>query len=223
MILENRIPINVCWNRGRLKLLYSPFQWITVLNRNLNRIYIRNKQTFPYLKCEIVTVFIRNFINLDIYRGICWRINDPNAAPGNACYIRDSDQLWRILRRQSSSTSHNVAVHSSKAIHAFTRKIWVPPTTETSKTQQECIPVGCVPSAVVTVPGDCLPKGCLPGLCLPARGVFAQGGDVCLPGVCLPAGRVSACQGVWQTPPSPVNSMTDTCKNITLPQLCCRR
>ena len=61
--------------------------------------------------------------------------------------------------------------------------------------KQECIPVGCVPSAtvaagegVVSAPGGvwetggCLPDGCLPsgGGGLP-RGVFARGGEGCLP------------------------------------------
>ena len=43
--------------------------------------------------------------------------------------------------------------------------------------KQECIPLGCVPSAVVAVSGE--------------RGVSAQVGGVC-PGGCLPMGRVSA-------------------------------
>ena len=47
--------------------------------------------------------------------------------------------------------------------------------------KQECILVGCVPSAAVAVrgglPGRCLPGGCLPGEFLP--------GDVCPGGVCL--------------------------------------
>ena len=64
--------------------------------------------------------------------------------------------------------------------------------------KQECIPVGCVPSALVAV-----------GVGVSARGVFAQGdvcpgvsaqGGVCLgsgvsPGVCLPIRGVST-QGV---------------------------
>ena len=63
--------------------------------------------------------------------------------------------------------------------------------------KQDCIPVGCVPSAAVAV--SC---GCLSG------GVSAQGG------VC--PGGVSAQGGVCQTP---LNRITDRCKNITLPQL----
>ena len=55
--------------------------------------------------------------------------------------------------------------------------------------------------AVVAVPGG----GVCPGGWLSARG------GVGLPGGCLPAG-----------PPS-VDTMADTGKNITLPQLCCGR
>ena len=87
--------------------------------------------------------------------------------------------------------------------------------------QQECIPVGCVLSAVSA--GGYLPWGYLPtrdvcqGGCLPG-GVYPGGvspGAVCLGG-CLPKGC---------TPPMdpeadiiPVNRMADRGKNITLPQ-----
>ena len=57
--------------------------------------------------------------------------------------------------------------------------------------------------------GGCLPGGCLPMECLPQGS--PQEGGVC-PGVYTP----------WtqkQTPPSPVNRITDRCKNITFPQL----
>ena len=79
--------------------------------------------------------------------------------------------------------------------------------------QQECIPVGCLPSAVVAVcPGGCLPKavpaqGCVSawGVCVcpggvSAQGVSAQGGG------CL-AGGVHAWRGC--TPP-PVDRRTHT-------------
>ena len=62
---------------------------------------------------------------------------------------------------------------------------------------------------------------CLPGGCLPARGVsarqgeFACQGGVYLRGGCLPRG-VSARH-------PPVDRMTDSCENITLPQLHCGR
>ena len=71
---------------------------------------------------------------------------------------------------------------------------------------QECIPVGCVPSAAVAVCWG-----------VSALGVSAHGG--CLPmGGCLPKGGVCP----WGAYPSmhwgrhpPVNRMTDRCKNIT--------
>ena len=67
--------------------------------------------------------------------------------------------------------------------------------------KQECIPVGCVPSAAVAVSGVCVPRGCLPvGGGLPG-GVSDIGGGVHLP---------------------PVDRMTDTCENITFPQLLLR-
>ena len=57
--------------------------------------------------------------------------------------------------------------------------------------QQECIPVGCVPSAAVAIGGGgCLPGGCLPGGCLP-------GGGGCLADT------------------TPLNRMTDVCKRKT--------
>ena len=67
--------------------------------------------------------------------------------------------------------------------------------------EQECIPVGCVPSAAggVCLGGVCPGAECLPG------GVSAQGGMVCIPS-CTEADI------------PPVNRMTDRCKNITLPQ-----
>ena len=55
-------------------------------------------------------------------------------------------------------------------------------------TEQECIPVGCVPSAAVAVRW----VGCLPGW-VSAQGVSARGG-VCLGG-CLPRGVCLVCLG----------------------------
>ena len=63
--------------------------------------------------------------------------------------------------------------------------------------EQDCIPVGCVPSAAVAVSG----VGGLPGGCLPRR--------------CTPPDPEA------DTPP-PVNRITDTCKMITFPQLLLR-
>ena len=59
---------------------------------------------------------------------------------------------------------------------------------------------------------------------LPARvlGVSACWGGV-YPEGCLTAGGMSACQGCACLPDPPVDRMTDTCKYITLPQLCCGR
>ena len=80
--------------------------------------------------------------------------------------------------------------------------------------KQDCIPVGCVTSAAVAVSCGCLPGGVSAqgGVC--PGGVSAQGG-VCL-GCVSAQGCVSAWGGVCQTP---LNRMTDRCKNITLPQL----
>ena len=71
--------------------------------------------------------------------------------------------------------------------------------------KQECIPVGCVPLQW-TLGGDVCPRG------------------VCWGGVCWRGGCLlrSVCPGgVCQTPPPPVDRMTDRCKNITLLQLRC--
>ena len=57
--------------------------------------------------------------------------------------------------------------------------------------EQECIPVGCVPSATVAV--------------CPGGGVFPGAGDVCPGGVCLP--------GECTPPP---RGQTDICVNINL-------
>ena len=54
--------------------------------------------------------------------------------------------------------------------------------------QQECIPVGCVPSAAVAVCRGgawSLSGGCLPGGVCPGAGVSARGRG-CLTGGCLP-------------------------------------
>ena len=73
-------------------------------------------------------------------------------------------------------------------------------------TKQECTPVGCVPPAR---------RPYLPG----AGGVPGRGG---VPG---PRGVVCTWSrgGTWSGTPPPVNRITHTCKNITLPQLRCGR
>ena len=113
--------------------------------------------------------------------------------------------------------------------------------------KQECIPVGCIPSAAVAIWG-CLPKGvsaswgvCLGGVsalvgCL-LRGVSAWGSVY--PGECLPMG-VHPPQTQRQTasprprgryPPDPeaegdtplwTEFLTHACENITFPQLLLR-
>ena len=82
--------------------------------------------------------------------------------------------------------------------------------------RQECIRVGCVPSAAVAVCWDGGWGVCQGGVC---RGVSVQG--VSAQGVS--ALGVSAWRGVypgmhWGRHP-PVNRMTDRCKSITFPQL----
>ena len=74
--------------------------------------------------------------------------------------------------------------------------------------QQESVPVGCVPSAAVAAGGMCVSQHAL------------GGGE----GVCIPA--CTGQRGVWRgvggggvsATPS-VNRITNTCENITLPQL----
>ena len=78
---------------------------------------------------------------------------------------------------------------------------------------QECIPVGCVPSATVAFSGGVCLGGVCPGRCLPREGGVYPGG-VCPR--CLPRGGCLR-GGLEYTPP--VNRMTDRCKNITFPQL----
>ena len=80
--------------------------------------------------------------------------------------------------------------------------------------KQECIPVGCVPSAAVTAGGGVVCRGGVSAQGVSARGwVSARG--------CLPGGISQ--HALRQTPSSPADRMTDRCKNITLPQLHCGR
>ena len=73
-----------------------------------------------------------------------------------------------------------------------------------------CVARG-VPCRGVSLPGGLLAGGCL------ARGSPCPGGSACW-GVCL-LGGIPACT---EADP-PVNRITHTCKNITLPQLRCGR
>ena len=63
---------------------------------------------------------------------------------------------------------------------------------EVTEQIQECIPVGCIPSAAVTVwgGGGCLAIG---GGCLPGQGVSGRGGGVSAQG--------GVCPGVYTPPP----------------------
>ena len=95
---------------------------------------------------------------------------------------------------------------------------------------QECIPVGCVPSAAVTVSrgvGVCLLRGggAPGGVCSGGRGVSALGGCLLLGGCvsapggstaprgCLLQGGVVSQHALRRTPPP--CGQTDACKNIT--------
>ena len=118
-----------------------------------------------------------------------------------------------------------------------------------NKRKQECIPVGCVPPArrpylpgrgvylvggVYLVPGGwCVPGpqgGCTwSGGSTWSRGVYlVPGGEpgpwgvYLVPGGCTwsPGGCTWSQGGTWSGTP-PVNRITHTCKNITLPQLRC--
>ena len=111
---------------------------------------------------------------------------------------------------------------------------------------QYCIPVGCVPPArrpylpgsggVYLVRGMYLIRRCVPGLedvpgweGVPGpRGMYlvwwctwSGGWGVPGPGGCTWSGGVPGPGGVYLVPP--VNRITHTCKNITLPQLRCGR
>ena len=106
--------------------------------------------------------------------------------------------------------------------------------------KQECIPVGCIPTAHrpyarVCFPGGCLVRRCggrpgLVGWCAWSGGWCAwSGGHAWSGGVCLvwgsgvpgPGGGGRLLRGVclsalWDTTTPPVNRMTNRCKNITL-------
>ena len=106
-----------------------------------------------------------------------------------------------------------------------------------SKEKQDCIPVGCVLPArrpYLPCPGGCTWSGGrgVPGLggCL-VWGVHLVLGGVPGPkevyvvpgcGVPDPGGCTWSQGGTWSGTP-PVNRITHTCKNITLPQLHCGR
>ena len=104
--------------------------------------------------------------------------------------------LCRVIARPSHPSAPLSLCPSGRFSVASPWKIQkYPYITGGSSIKQECIPVGCVPSAPVTASWG---GGVCPGACL-CRGVLA--GGVC----------------------PPVNRITDRCKNITLPQLRCGR
>ena len=80
--------------------------------------------------------------------------------------------------------------------------------------KQECIPVGCVPSAAVTVSlgGVSTPGGLPRGVSAP--GVVCSGGVVCSRGGgCSGGVGIPACTEA--DTPNPPPGQTDACKNIT--------
>ena len=95
-------------------------------------------------------------------------------------------------------------------------------------TQGGCLPMGGVCRGGVSpwgglprgLPGGiclrgCLPRGHLPGVGCLLRRCLPRG---CLPRGCLPR-AVSAQRCCLPDPPPPVNRITESCKNIILPQL----
>ena len=84
----------------------------------------------------------------------------------------------------------------------FSNFKWIIKTTN-NLSQQDCIPVGCVPPAHWRyLPACSVPGGAWSGGCLLLGGLVSQ-------------------HALRQTPP--VNRITHACENITLPQFCCRR
>ena len=74
-----------------------------------------------------------------------------------------------------------------------------------------------------TIIQDCIPVGCIPPACSPFLPACAVQGDAGSPGGCLLRGVSASGGGVSQHAlrhtPLPVNRITDSCKNITFPQL----
>ena len=99
-----------------------------------------------------------------------------------------------------------------RKLEMLTRKTYIGNSKNISA--QECIPVGCVPSAAVAVSrvGGCL----LPG------GVYSRGGGVCLLGGLLPGGGLfcgGGCGIPACTEAATPCGQTHACKNITFATL----
>ena len=102
-----------------------------------------------------------------------------------------------------------------------------------NKSKQDCIPVGCVPPSCCPISQHALHWGgggfCSwgvsgPGVVsAPGRGAWSWGVPASGPGGCLPLVPRGVCVTACNGADTPVNIITDTCKNITLPQLRCRR
>ena len=119
------------------------------------------------------------------------------------------------------------------------------PTTEIAFIEQERIPVGCVPSAAVAVTGGSPhtpgsrspPEQAAPQARSPSTsplGVDLEkpppprpdplnfppgGGPGNLQGMLGYSSPETCCKACWDTTPPSVNRITDSCKNITFPQL----
>ena len=133
-----------------------------------------------HLRCQALLVLVYQFsLNLFIYMYLSFLYIFGLAYVMYLSNLSSQGQ-WRIQEGTRAPPSNFFHFHV-----VFSKRF----------TEQECIPVGCVPSATVAVcsRGWVSARGCLPV------------GDVC------------------QTTPPPVNRMTDVCENITLPQLRCGR
>ena len=93
--------------------------------------------------------------------------------------------------------------------------------------QQECIPIGCVPPAAVAVGVSAsVHAGIPPSVCLETPWMWAwrPARHAGIPPPWKPAARHAGIPPAMHAGiPPPVNRITDTCENITLPQLCCGR
>ena len=87
---------------------------------------------------------------------------------------------------------------------------------------QLCLLLSC--GWLKVIKQDCIPVGCIPPACWPyLPACIAQGGGVCSGGCLLwescSGGGIPACTEA----DSPIDRMTDTCKNITFANFVCER